>query len=77
MTILSAYAQADNASIIKLTLPETKNCTSVWLKVESVNPTGSFKERMEISVITNALARGELKSEQTVIEYTGGRKGSA
>lgn len=77
MTILSAYAQADNASIIKLNLPETKNCTSVWLKVESVNPTGSFEDRMAISVIGNALARGELKSDQTVIEYMGGSTGSA
>ena len=60
-----------------MNLPETKNCTSVWLKVESVNPTGSFEDRMAISVIGNALARGELKSDQTVIEYMGGSTGSA
>ena len=58
-------------------MPETKNCTSVWLKVESVNPTGSFEDHMAISVIGNALARGELKSDQTVIEYMGGSTGSA
>ena len=58
-------------------MPETEKCASVWIKVESGNPTGSFKDRMAISVIGNALARGDLSTRQTVIEYTGGSTGSA
>ena len=77
MIIPSAYSQVGNTPLIKLNLPETDNCASVWLKVESGNPTGSFKDRMAISVIGNALARGDLTEKQTVIEYTGGSTGSA
>ena len=73
----SAYSQVGNTPLIKLNLPEADNCASVWLKVESGNPTGSFKDRMAISVIGNALARGDLTQKQTVIEYTGGSTGSA
>ena len=77
MIIPSAYSQVGNTPLIKLNLSETDNCASVWLKVESGNPTGSFKDRMAISVIGNALARGDLTEKQTVIEYTGGSTGSA
>ena len=77
MIIPSAYSQVGNTPLIKLNLPETDNCASVWLKVESGNPTGSFKDRMAISVIGNALTRGDLTEKQTVIEYTGGSTGSA
>ena len=77
MTIPSSFLQVGNTPLIKLKLPETKKCASVWIKVESGNPTGSFKDRMAISVIGNALARGDLSIGQTVIEYTGGSTGSA
>ena len=77
MTIPSSFLQVGNTPLIKLKLPETEKCASVWIKVESGNPTGSFKDRMAISVIGNALARGDLSTTQTVIEYTGGSTGSA
>jgi len=77
MTIPSSFLQVGNTPLIKLNLPKTEKCASVWIKVESGNPTGSFKDRMAISVIGNALARGDLSTSQTVIEYTGGSTGSA
>src|SRR3979411_1341269 len=43
----------------------------VLIKLESVNPTGSYKDRMALAMIEGAEARGELKAGMTVVEYTG------
>ena len=49
----------------------------VWIKVESGNPTGSYKDRMAYGVVKNAFARGDLKPEDRMVEYTGGSTGTA
>lgn len=49
----------------------------VWLKLEGFNPTGSYKDRMALSVISAALADGRLKPGDRVVEYTGGSTGMA
>jgi len=66
-----------NTPIIKLQKIVPKNAAEVWLKYEAVNPTGSYKDRMAISVLRNALRRGELSPGDKVVEYTGGSTGSA
>ena len=50
---------------------------SVWLKLESGNPTGSYKDRMAVSVIGAAMQRGDLAPGDRVVEYTGGSTGMA
>ena len=77
MTKFSAFSQVGNTPLIKLGSKFSGHGASVWLKVESGNPTRSFKDRMAISVIGNALERGELSQNQSVVEYTGGSTGSA
>jgi len=49
----------------------------VWLKVESGNPTGSYKDRMAVSVIGRALERGDVRPGDRVVEYTGGSTGTS
>ncbi|MEM9652901.1 MAG: cysteine synthase family protein [Actinomycetota bacterium] len=49
----------------------------VYLKLESGNPTGSYKDRMALSVIAGALARGDVEPGGRVVEYTGGSTGMA
>jgi len=49
----------------------------VWVKVESGNPTGSYKDRMAYGVVKNAFARGDLKPGDRMVEYTGGSTGAA
>src|SRR3954471_16934786 len=49
----------------------------VLIKLESVNPTGSYKDRMALAMIEGAEARGALRPGMRVIEYTGGRTGSS
>ena len=63
--------------LVRLERVVPADCGSVWLKLESVNPTGSYKDRMAVSVIERALERGDLTLGDTVVEYTGGSTGMA
>jgi cysteine synthase A len=49
----------------------------VWVKLESANPTGSYKDRMALAMIEGAEGDGRLRPGQTVVEYTGGSTGSS
>jgi cysteine synthase A len=53
------------------------DCAEVWVKLESANPTGSYKDRMALSMIEAAEADGRLSPGQLVVEYTGGSTGSS
>src|ERR1044072_8782740 len=50
---------------------------SVLVKLESINPTGSYKDRMALAMIEGAEARGALKPGMRVVEFTGGSTGSS
>ena len=73
----NSFMQVGNTPLIKLSVLKPEEGASIWLKVESGNPTGSYKDRMAISVIGQALRQGKLSLKQTVVEYTGGSTGSA
>jgi cysteine synthase A len=49
----------------------------VWVKLESFNPTGSYKDRMALAMIEGAERAGRLSPGQLVVEYTGGSTGSS
>ena len=49
----------------------------VLVKLESVNPTGSYKDRMALAMIEGAEARGVLRPGMRVVEFTGGSTGSS
>jgi cysteine synthase A len=51
--------------------------SEVWVKLESVNPTGSYKDRMALAMIDGAERAGRLQPGQAVVEYTGGSTGSS
>jgi len=53
------------------------NDAQVVVKLESVNPTGSYKDRMALAMIEQAEARGALRPGMTVIEFTGGSTGTS
>ncbi|MCQ0024273.1 cysteine synthase A [Streptomyces somaliensis DSM 40738] len=50
---------------------------TVYVKVESFNPGGSVKDRLALSVILDAEARGLLKPGDTIAECTSGNVGIA
>src|SRR6476660_1640850 len=49
----------------------------VFIKLECLNPTGSYKDRMALAMIEGAEARGALKPGMRVVEFTGGSTGSS
>ena len=49
----------------------------IIVKLENHNPTGSMKDRMAHAVVAGAVARGALKPNGTVVEYTGGSTGTS
>lgn len=60
---------------LKRVVPE--GSADVFVKLEYVNPTGSYKDRMAKSMIEEAERRGELTPNTTVVEATGGSTGSS
>ncbi|MEK9720263.1 MAG: cysteine synthase family protein [Quisquiliibacterium sp.] len=66
-----------NTPLIRLSQFEPRNGAEIWLKLEGGNPTGSYKDRMAVAVLGSALARGDVKPGDRVVEYTGGSTGTA
>jgi len=73
-TTLDAIGNTPVVQLQRLTPPDS---AAVYVKVESVNPTGSYKDRMALAMIEEAEERGALTKDLTVIEYTGGSTGSS
>ena len=49
----------------------------IYAKLETYNPSGPIKDRMAYYIITKAIARGELKRGDTIVEATSGNTGIA
>ncbi len=64
-----------NTPLVRLARIVPKGAADVWVKLEYYNPTGSYKDRMALSMIERAEKRGALKKGMTVVEYTGGSTG--
>ncbi len=71
-TALSAIGGTPIVKLGKLVPPGS---AEVWVKLEGGNPTGSYKDRMAVSVIARAMERGDLKAGNRLVEYTGGSTG--
>ncbi len=74
MDILDAIG---NTSMVRLRKVVPPGCADIFVKLEGENPTGSFKDRMALAVISRAEEDGRLKPGDTVVEYTGGSTGTA
>ena len=66
-----------NTPVVQLQKVVPPNSAAVFIKLEYFNPTGSYKDRMALSMIEEAEARGTLLPGMTVVEYTGGSTGSS
>ncbi len=76
-TAFSALQAIGNTPIVKLNKVVSTGSADVFVKLEYFNPTGSYKDRMALSVIEEAEKRGDLRPGMTVVEYTGGSTGSS
>ncbi len=63
--------------VVRLGVLPGEGSAEVWVKLESFNPTGSYKDRMALAMIEGAERSGRLSPGQTVVEYTGGSTGSS
>lgn len=66
-----------NTPVVQLKRIVPEGSADVFVKLEYVNPTGSYKDRMAKSMIEEAERRGDLTPNTTVVEATGGSTGSA
>ena len=73
-SVLQAIGRTPVTRLNKIVPPGS---AEVFVKLEYVNPTGSYKDRMALAMIEGAEARGALKPGMRVVEYTGGSTGSS
>jgi cysteine synthase A len=66
-----------NTPVVELHRVVPPNAARVFVKLESYNPTGSYKDRVALAFIEGAERRGLLKPGMRVVEYTGGSTGSS
>ena len=66
-----------NTPLVQLTRVVPPGAADVLVKLESTNPTGSYKDRMALAMIEGAEKRGALRPGMRVIEFTGGSTGSS
>jgi cysteine synthase A len=73
-SVLKAIGHTPVVRLNKIVPPGSAD---VFVKLEYINPTGSYKDRMALAMIEGAEARGTLKPGMRVIEFTGGSTGSS
>ncbi len=69
--ILETIGNTPHIRLNKLYPPEYE----VWMKMEKTNPGGSIKDRIALSMVEDAEARGILKEGSVIIEPTSGNTG--
>src|SRR5689334_15823059 len=73
----SVLGAIGNTPLVRLTRVVPPGVADVLVKLESINPTGSYKDRMALAMVEGAEARGALRPGMRVIEFTGGSTGSS
>ena len=66
-----------NTPVVQLRKVTSPDAADIYLKLEFLNPTGSYKDRMALAMIEGAERRGALRPGMKVVEYTGGSTGSS
>lgn len=73
-SVLNAIGDTPLVRLRKVVPPDAAD---VLVKLESTNPTGSYKDRMALAMIEGAEARRALRPGMRVVEFTGGSTGSS
>ncbi|MDH3248213.1 MAG: PLP-dependent cysteine synthase family protein [Acidimicrobiia bacterium] len=78
MRVVRSMTEAvGHTPVVRLNRVVPDGAADVFVKLEWFNPTGSYKDRMALSMIEEAEKRGDLRPGMTVVEYTGGSTGSS
>jgi cysteine synthase len=76
-TVDSVLQAIGRTPVVRLKRVIPEGAADVVVKLESANPTGSYKDRMALAMVEGAEARGALRSGMRVVEFTGGSTGSS
>lgn len=71
----SVLQRIGNTPLLELRRIVPEDHARILLKIESVNPTGSMKDRMALAMVEAGIRSGKLQPGQRVVEYTGGSTG--
>jgi len=66
-----------NTPLVRINRLNPNPKTTIFAKIEGVNPTGSIKDRIALSMIEQAEKEGKLQKDKTIIEPTSGNTGVA
>jgi len=78
MTIADSVLKAiGRTPVVRLRHVVSPEGADVLVKLEFINPTGSYKDRMALAMIEGAEASGRLRPGMRVVEFTGGSTGSS
>jgi cysteine synthase A len=69
------YELIGHTPVVRLNRIVPEDAAAVYVKLESANPGGSVKDRIALSIIEDAEAKGLLKPGQTILEATSGNTG--
>jgi cysteine synthase A len=75
--VRSTLDAVGNTPLLRLDALAQPGGADVYVKLESFNPTASYKDRMARAMIVNAEERGMLRPGMRVVEYSGGSTGSS
>ena len=76
-TAESVLRAVGRTPLVRLRRVVPTGAADVLVKLESANPTGSYKDRMALAMVEGAEARGILRPGMRVVEFTGGSTGSS
>jgi cysteine synthase A len=76
-TVDSVLKAIGETPVVRLRKIAPAGAADVLVKLESLNPTGSYKDRMALAMIEGAEARGVLRPGMRIVEFTGGSTGSS
>ena len=74
---MNILEQIGNTPLLKLTRVIESPDVEIYVKCEFMNPGGSIKDRMALSMIEGAEKSGKLKSGGTIVEQSTGNTGPA
>ena len=63
--------------LVRLRAVVPPGSAQVLVKLEGANPSGSYKDRMALSIVEAAEQRGDLARGRRIVEFTGGSTGSS
>lgn len=78
MAVLNSTLEViGHTPVVRLRRVVPPDSAEVLVKLEYLNPSGSYKDRMARAIIEGAERRGELRPGMSVVECTGGSTGSS